>query len=453
MQHRITTQQAAFKVGVLTLAALLVFCGVVLWLRGRGISSGPDFSAVFTDVDGLREGGPVQLLGIRVGFIDSIDILAQPEGDYRVKVGFSLNTNDIAVPRGSLISIEQSGIIGEKFIEITPPQATTVEVAVPHPSQLPDLTAGDTLYVQYQNGVFPIGTIDTLLIQPRHETHDATTASVIFKAFETELPTWKNAQWVTLTSPDTGKPVWGLRPRKLITHSKQSPYFVVQNPMRLKTFLDIQLASAEALKETNDRINALLTDDMIATLNQTAENSELLTAKATTVLDSANQLFVTANRDIAQLMVTTDALAKDLTLVSHNINDVIGNADVKADLTQTINTLASVTESLNTLLSDPALKETLYATRTTVQQTAELSSSLNRLAQNEPFQRRLDDSLTLLNTSMTHLNSLLGQLDSASTTPNGELKALLSDTRETMTELKLFSTKLNKHFVLFRLMF
>ena len=65
----------AVKVGLFTLLSLGVLFGTVYWLKSREFQQGLAYSVSFPDVDGLREGAPVQLMGTQpdsqgVGVVD-----------------------------------------------------------------------------------------------------------------------------------------------------------------------------------------------------------------------------------------------------------------------------------------------------------------------------------------------------------------------------------------------
>ena len=57
----------ALKVGILTLISLTILIFSVMWLKGRAISSGNRITVMFHDVDGMRAGSGVQIMGLRVG--------------------------------------------------------------------------------------------------------------------------------------------------------------------------------------------------------------------------------------------------------------------------------------------------------------------------------------------------------------------------------------------------
>jgi phospholipid/cholesterol/gamma-HCH transport system substrate-binding protein len=73
-------------------------------------------SARFDSVEGLKPGAPVEIAGVRVGVVDAIRIDAE---EFEAVVRFSVEP-EINIPTDSIASIRTSGIIGDKFLKITP---------------------------------------------------------------------------------------------------------------------------------------------------------------------------------------------------------------------------------------------------------------------------------------------------------------------------------------------
>ena len=63
---------SSFKVGVLTVIALSIFLFTVLWVKGRSFSSAERIEVQFKDVNGMRPGSGVQMMGLRVGQVEDI---------------------------------------------------------------------------------------------------------------------------------------------------------------------------------------------------------------------------------------------------------------------------------------------------------------------------------------------------------------------------------------------
>ena len=125
-----SAKQSVLKVGIFTIVSLVCLTGVLYWLRGRALMQGPTHDVYFQDVDGLKIGAPVQLMGLRVGFIESIEPIVEAK-NFRIKVRFRITQKGTPPPKASVVSIEQSGLISEKLLEITPPRLTQIEVNTP----------------------------------------------------------------------------------------------------------------------------------------------------------------------------------------------------------------------------------------------------------------------------------------------------------------------------------
>ncbi len=96
--------------GVLALAYLSIKLGRVTFLGGGGYLVTADFPAV----GGLRPGASVEIAGVEVGRVESIGL-----ADYQARVVLRLNS-DIELQEDSIASIKTKGLIGEKFIRISP---------------------------------------------------------------------------------------------------------------------------------------------------------------------------------------------------------------------------------------------------------------------------------------------------------------------------------------------
>ena len=120
---------SSFKVGILTAVALSIFLFTVLWVKGRSFSSADRIEVHFKDVNGMRPGSGVQMMGLRVGQVEEITPVIEGEDSY-VKLKFVITESGINIPKASMLTIQQSGLIGEQFLEITPPKLRSVYIPV-----------------------------------------------------------------------------------------------------------------------------------------------------------------------------------------------------------------------------------------------------------------------------------------------------------------------------------
>ncbi|BBB91548.1 MAG TPA: MlaD family protein [Methylomusa anaerophila] len=107
------------KVGAITLTGLVLLAVMILFLGGISIGEkGYPVYAVFSQVNGLKPGNLVRYAGVDVGKVQAVEIL--PNG---VKAKLMLNPG-VKVPSGAVFTIGADGLLGEKFINISPPLET-----------------------------------------------------------------------------------------------------------------------------------------------------------------------------------------------------------------------------------------------------------------------------------------------------------------------------------------
>lgn len=104
------------KVGSFTVLALAILAYIIVNLGGFGFGGedGYKIQAVFQQVDGLRQGNIVRYAGVEVGKVSKVE--ADGKG---VKVTLTLY-DSAKIPSGSGFSISSDGLMGEKFISISP---------------------------------------------------------------------------------------------------------------------------------------------------------------------------------------------------------------------------------------------------------------------------------------------------------------------------------------------
>ena len=106
-------------VGIFTTAALAVIIVGALWLARGGLSAGYPLYSRFPWGAGLKQGQPVWLAGVTVGFVDKIEL--DPRGTiiatYRIQKQYH-------VPKGTRATVVPNGFFGDQAIALTPSGAT-----------------------------------------------------------------------------------------------------------------------------------------------------------------------------------------------------------------------------------------------------------------------------------------------------------------------------------------
>ena len=73
-------------------------------------------TARFSSISGLKEGAVIELAGVKVGKVSKIEL---DEGEYEAVVHLDIN-KAVQLTDDSIASIRTSGIIGDRFIKLTP---------------------------------------------------------------------------------------------------------------------------------------------------------------------------------------------------------------------------------------------------------------------------------------------------------------------------------------------
>ena len=96
--------------GMLALGYISVKLGKVEFLG----SSGYELTAQFDDIGGLKTGAAVEIAGVEVGWVVGVTLK-----DYKADVRVRIN-NGVVLQDDAIASIRTKGLIGEKFIQLTP---------------------------------------------------------------------------------------------------------------------------------------------------------------------------------------------------------------------------------------------------------------------------------------------------------------------------------------------
>ena len=441
---------SSFKVGVLALSAIIILIFTVLWVNGKAISSAERITVSFKDVNGMREGSGVQMMGVRIGQVEEIIPKLNSSESY-VDVKFVITEPNIEIPRASELSIQQSGIIGEQFLEITPPRERVIYIPEQNKSLV--LHADDKVQMELDNKFYDIGVVKKvaivetkslpMLIKENISTKNAYKVNYIIDLPGLITPEQLNGK---IVKDDNDKKL-RLIPKediKIPYPTTETPYTVIE-PMRIADFLALQYRSAESLVETNERIALLLSDDVIEELKQTSYNLNELTDKANVTMAKAQELI-----DLSK--VELEMLANNVNELTENINKITGDEDFVTSVANATKSFERLSNNVSGILEDPKTKTTLANLDITSKNIAELSSYINDMSKDAQLKTHVKETVVKLNTALDKLTITLDTVNYA-TEDEEKLKQTMDDINATSENLKKFSEKLNKRFLLFRLMF
>jgi phospholipid/cholesterol/gamma-HCH transport system substrate-binding protein len=114
------------KVGGFVFLALIGLSLFVLSVTDLSFTEkGRPMQMIFNFANGLKEAAPVRLAGVEAGLVKHIKVFVDTEEGKKtkVKVGVWLKEG-IVIPMDSTVTINQLGLLGEKYIEIIPGRST-----------------------------------------------------------------------------------------------------------------------------------------------------------------------------------------------------------------------------------------------------------------------------------------------------------------------------------------
>lgn len=451
---------SSFKVGILTLSALILLVGAVLKVKGRAFSSAKRIEIQFKDVNGLRPGAGVQIMGLKVGQVEEITPVVKGEDSF-VNVKFVITDPSVQIPRASSFSIQQSGLIGELFLEITPPKTLTIYIPMKD-SHL--LYKNDPVQMKLSEKYYDVGSIKSVEVVSRDslpynykdniKTRSAYKVEYFINLPGLVLPEFMKGSAIVEGSAHKLRLV-PLDEMPIDYPRQNSPYTIIE-PMRLSDFMDWQYKAAETLTETNRKVNQILSDETIADLKKTIANLDALTAKSNVTLGKVDRLLDSSRGDIEQLLAMTQQATDDFSKLSANVNNIIGDQQFKKTVMSTADSVDKLAKNLNKVMNAADAEATGKNLKIIAENLSQISESVNSMTKDDKLKNQLTTAITNVNNAMSEAATALDTVNKVNpSNPNqaSDLQQIVSDTVVTTNNLKKFSEKLNKRFLLFRLMF
>jgi phospholipid/cholesterol/gamma-HCH transport system substrate-binding protein len=347
--------------------AVGLFGGLVLWLRGLNPGQ-KSYRAtfVFENTLGMQAGTNVRYRGVAVGQV--LSITPTPN---EVEVAVEIASNDLRIARDAAIQVNQSGLIGDTTVDITPSRPLTPQELEVNPSG-PDCP-GQTVICNGDRLSGSVGASYESLIRSAEGLADAFADPEIIANLKATLD---NAVVLTESA--------NVLSTELTDLSQQ-----------LQTDLGPLVASAN--RATDNIGNAAAEFEVTGTvINQlVVANRDTLT----TTLDNIN-------RSTANLETITATLSPDI-----QNSDFIANLDrLSADAAVAAADLRSITSTFSTPENLVMLQQTLDSARSVFQSAHKVLADVDELTGDPTLRNNLRDLINGLST----LVSLTNQLDQAS---------------------------------------
>ena len=100
------------------LLILFLVSGTIMFAKYTYKKNFNTYQLFLPDVDGLIDGSPVRYMGIQIGYVNQVDIVGED-----VYVKFIVTQKGLKIPKGSITTVEFTGLGGSKSLEIYPPKS------------------------------------------------------------------------------------------------------------------------------------------------------------------------------------------------------------------------------------------------------------------------------------------------------------------------------------------
>ena len=446
---------SALKVGLLTLTAISILIFTVLWVKGRSLSGGERIDIAFKDVNGMRAGSAVQMMGLRIGQVEEITPVIQGKDSY-VKLRFVITEKGVKVPHASTISIQQSGIIGEQFLEVTPPKNETMYNETTKTKTM--IQKDQPIYMELSDGVIEVGKIveaevvkkSQIPFELRQKMSTNNVLKLVYTINRPGLILDKNTLGMKIQN---GKINFYLLDGEILQTPKKDLKYTVIEPMRLSDFMDLGFRATHAMLETNDKITEILSDEFIGGIKTSVQNISLLTQSANTTLDKAALLIDSSKTELEELTAQSQDLIKSLNTLSCNLNKLISDETLKNDVVSSIKSVGKMSENINRILEDEQTTAIMANVDETSRNLADISAYVNEYTKDEKLKEDITATVTNLSSITTNLAKVMDDYNKLDDGEKLKLKSTVKDVLAITKNVKKFSEKLNKRFLLFRLMF
>ncbi len=405
------------SVGLLLLAGLGVFGLILLWLN-RVTTSQRSYKVIieFANATGMQKGTVVRYRGVKVGSISKI----QP-GLNNVEVEVDISQPDLKIPRDVLVETNQSGLISESIIDITPKTTLIQATDVPKPTEkncnpqiilcngsrlkgqvgisVDELIRSSTaLSVAYSNPKFYNNVNKTL------ETASQAAASVAALSRELQVLS-KNAQQQLGTFSATAISVQRATD-KLSTSTSQTVNQFGTTAKQFSTTATQLGTTATEFRTTAKTISS--TANQAKSLVTNLDN--LVTTNRSTLVGTLNNLSQASN----QLRVTVSSLSPTVNRFTQgklleNLETLSANAAIAST------NLRDATKTFNDPNNRLLLQQTLDSARVTFENTQKITSDLDELTGDPAFRNNLRQLVNGLSSLVSSTEQMQQQVKIADT--------------------------------------
>ncbi|MBD2729884.1 MCE family protein [Nostoc sp. FACHB-892] len=377
------------SVGLLILLGIGVFGLLFLWLN-RFTAAGRAYKVIveFANAGGMQKGATVRYRGVKVGTISQV----RP-GPNAIDVEIEIANTDLILPRNVVVEANQSGLISESIIDITPKATLPAGVVIAKPLDRncdPSLIICNGSRLKGQVGI----SVDELI-----------RSSTQLAAVYTEPKFYRNVSRVLETTTSAASSFTEL--------SQDLQGLTKSLRQQLNTFS----ATANSVQRATNQLNA----SAIQTSNQVGATAtqatrllnnldNLLTTNRSALVGALNNITETSN----QLRVTVGSLSPSVNRLTQG--QLLNNLEaLSANAAQASANLRDASKTLNDPKNAVLLQQTLDSARVTFENSQKITSDLDELTGDPTFRQNLRQLVNGLSGLVSSTQQMQQQVQVATT--------------------------------------
>ncbi|MCC5645246.1 MlaD family protein [Nostoc sp. CHAB 5824] len=377
------------SVGLLLLLGIGVFGLLFLWLN-RYTAAGRSYKVIveFANAGGMQKGATVRYRGVKVGTISQV----RPKAN-AIDVEIEIAQADLILPRNVVVEANQSGLISESIIDITPKATLPTGVVIAKPLDRncdPSLVICNGSRLKGQIGI----SVDQLI-----------RSSTELAAVYTDPKFYRNVNRVLETTTGAASSFTEL--------SQDLQGLTKSLRQQLNTFS----ATANSVQRATNQLNESATQTVnkfgttATQANRLLNNLDnLLTTNRSSLVGALNNITETSN----QLRVTVSSLSPSVNRLTQG--ELLNNLEtLSANAAQASANLRDASKTLNDPNNVVLLQQTLDSARVTFENSQKITSDLDELTGDPTFRQNLRQLVNGLSGLVSSTQQMQQQVQVATT--------------------------------------
>lgn len=380
------------SVGLFALLGLVLLGGFAVWLRGGGFGNpGYHLRVNFDDASGLQIGAPVRFRGISVGKVAGLT----PSSN-GIMALLEISSNQLQIPKDSLIQIGRYGLIGEASVDISPQRKLSDQALALDPlAQDCEKNADILCHEEELTGETGSQLVNSLTRLSQAYSDPAFIASInttIRNAAQAAASVARMSDEIGLLSKSAREQIKGVgRTTTAISGAADNAALLSQNLNHL--IQNNQASLGQAIQAASQ---------LMGNLNQLVRDNRLAVGKTLAGIQSTSTQLQTLGREMTVSLqeVNQGLSAVDSQRLAKNLDTILANTAATTD------NLHKISTSLNDPMLLFSIQQTLDSARVTFSNTQKITSDIEQLTGDPVFRsnlRKLVDGLGNLVSSTQHL--------------------------------------------------